>query len=152
MKILKLLLACSYLALCAPSLLAQQPVNESQTQADHDRQNPTADPASANANPPMRVRALFKNDSGTVTVTFLLLPGQTLKLFDPYYDFVKVTSDFPISIHGADCSGDQATDFDCRNIPENKYLMIDDSRVGVTPDSSPANRVKFIAVHHVSQN
>ncbi len=89
-----------------------------------------------------------KTTPATVTVTFLLLPGQTLKLYDPYYDFVKMTSDFPVALHGANCNSDGPTDFDCRNIPSDRYLIIDDSRIGISPDSSPANRVKFVAVHH----
>jgi hypothetical protein len=100
----------------------------------------------------MRVRALFKNDAGTVTVTFLLLPGQTLKLYDPYYDFLKVSSDFPISIKGTNCRSDGSTDFDCRDIPSDRYLIIDDGRIGVSPDSSPSNRVKFIGIRHPKSN
>lgn len=95
---------------------------------------------------------MFKNDAGTVTVTFLVLPGQTLELYDPYFDFVKVTADFPISLGGVDCTLDGPTDFDCRDIPKDRYLIIDDSRAGVSPDSSPANRIKFVAVHHAASN
>lgn len=147
MKPLKLFLAGAFLFSLTSVTFGQQPENDSQVQADRLRQNPPQNSSSI-SKPPTRVRALFKNNAGTVTVTFLLLPGQTLKLYDPYYDFVKMTSDFPVALHGANCNSDGPTDFDCRNIPSDRYLIIDDSRIGISPDSSPANRVKFVAVHH----
>lgn len=151
MKFLKLFAACALL-FSATILTAQQPENDSQIQADRIRNNPPQSSSSAIEKPPMRVRALFKNSAGTVTVTFLLLPGQTLKLYDPYYDFVKITSDFPISLPLGGCRSTGSTEFDCRNIANDQYLIIDDGRIGVPPDSSPANRVKFIAVHHSAVN
>lgn len=152
MKILTFFFVCTGALSLALSARTQQPVNESQTQADQIRQSSSQNSPTVNGKPPMRVRALFKNDAGTVTVTFLLLPGQTLKLYDPYFDFVKITSDFPVSVRGTDCSSDGPTDFDCRNIPNDRYLIIDDSRVGVSPESSPSNRVKFVAVRHAKSN
>jgi hypothetical protein len=85
-------------------------------------------------------------------VTFRLLPGQALKLYDPYFDFVKVEAVFPVAVHMGNCNSEQTSEFECRDIPADSYIIIYDSRAGTSPDFSPPNRVKFIAVHHRPTN
>jgi hypothetical protein len=102
--------------------------------------------------PPRRVEALFRDPSGTKVVTFRLLPGQALKLYDPYYDFVKVEAVFPVAVHMGQCNTEQTSEFECRGIPENSYIIVYDTRAGTSPDFSPPNRLKFTAVHHRPAN
>jgi hypothetical protein len=99
--------------------------------------------------PPPRVEALWKSDDGTRTVTFKILPGQALRVYNPYFDFVKIQTRFPVSVHmSPSCSSERTTEFDCRDVPPDAYIVVYDSRVGVSPDYSPANPIKFICVHH----
>jgi hypothetical protein len=102
--------------------------------------------------PPRRVEALFRDPTGTKVVTFRLLPGQALKLYDPYYDFIKVEAPYPVAVHMGKCDSELTTEFECRDIPENSYIIVYDSRAGVSPDMSPPNRVKFTAVRHRPTN
>lgn len=85
-------------------------------------------------------------------MTFRLLPGQALKLYDPYYDFVKIEAPYPIAVHMGKCDSELTTEFECRDVPENSYIIVYDSRAGVSPDDSPPNRVKFTAVRHKPTN
>jgi len=73
-------------------------------------------------------------------------------LYDPYYDFVKIEAIFPVAVHIGKCDSELTSEFECRDIPENSYIIVYDTRAGTSPDSSPPNRVKFIAVHHRPAN
>jgi hypothetical protein len=98
--------------------------------------------------PPRAVVALVRNESGTAIKTFPILPGQTLKVYDPYYDFIKIETVFPVTVHIGKCNSDSVTEFECRDVPGDSYITIYDSRVGISPDFSPRSPVKIIAVHH----
>jgi hypothetical protein len=102
--------------------------------------------------PPTKVGILLKDDSGARIRTFSILPGQALKVYNPYYDFIKIESNFPVAVHMGKCESESTTEFECREAPADSYVIVYDSRVGISPDFSPLNPIKFTAVHHTPSN
>jgi hypothetical protein len=98
--------------------------------------------------PPRDVEALWKSNTGTRIVTFPILPGQALKVYNPYFDYVKIETTFPVAVHMGNCNSERTIEFECRDLPPDSYILVYDSRVGTSPDYSPRNPIKFIAVHH----
>ncbi|MGC1968727.1 MAG: hypothetical protein WA673_19860 [Candidatus Acidiferrales bacterium] len=98
--------------------------------------------------PPESVQALWKSPDGTRIVVFKILPGQALKLYDPYYDFVRIESRFPVAVYGGDCHETKTTQADCRNVPPDSYIKVYDSRVGASPEFSAQNGIKITALKH----
>ena len=112
------------------------------------QQSATPPPPSSFPTPPESVQALWKSPDGTRIVVFKILPGQALKLYDPYYDFVRIESRFPVAVYGGDCRETKTIQADCRNVPPDSYIKVYDSRVGASPEFSAQNGIKITALKH----
>jgi hypothetical protein len=144
MKTLKLFLVSAGLLVAPFTIAAQQPVNESQVQADALREDPSPQPR-ADSGPPVHLLH-FNSKRDVITASIRVLPGQKLKIGNDVFFWIRIFSDHPFSIDvGQGCLTTSTTDITCEILP-NRTIEIQDVRV--PNDSTPSARMYITALRH----
>jgi len=114
------------------------------------RANVQDDPApttpAAIPKPAAEYEALWRQSSGVRIVTFPILPGQELNVSDPEFNFIKVETDYPVLVKIGHCQATNTLRIRCKNVPDGALILVQDSRIGISPDEVPRNKIRITAV------
>ncbi len=144
MKTSNSLLVITVLLLPLFALSAQQPVNESQVQADALREDPPPQ-SRTDSGPPVHLLH-FNSKRDAITASIRVLPGQKLKIGNDVFFWIRIFSDHPFSIDvGRGCLTTSTMDITCEILP-NRTIEIQDARV--PSDSAPSAHMYITALRH----
>jgi hypothetical protein len=97
---------------------------------------------------PVDREQLRQGSDGTRTTTFPIYPGQELRVTNPQYRFIKIESDFPVTIQIGSCQFTGTKNASCDEVSVNDPIRIWDLRGGTPPDGGADNRIKITAREH----